>query len=248
MRKMFVAGIAGAIFIAGASIGIAAAPAIKILVNGKSLSDYKVINSQPYVQLNKIASLLNADVKFDSSKKTYTVNSKAIVQPTPQIQYVYVTPAPTETTIQTPIPTVTPAPTIATTDLTFPVNTVIDQGPMKLTVQSVTLTENYRKYSFGEKKRAVLLNVSIENTGTDKLTWYAYSWKLTTNTKEQVDSSIGDGFGEIMGGIIKKGVIAFEVTSELKDINSISLVLNRPMKLLGEFYGDDDKKVDFVLR
>jgi hypothetical protein len=71
------------------SIGVYAATAFKVTVNGKETKlDVKVINKVNYVPLNEFATLMGQDIKTDAKSSTITVTKKV-----------------------TPVPTITPSPT-----------------------------------------------------------------------------------------------------------------------------------------
>lgn len=229
-----------AIFFIGASMGVAATPAIKILINGKGFSDVKLINGQPYVHLGKVAQSLGAEIKLDSSKKTYTIKNKPT--PTPKIEYIH---QPPQIIYVTPVPTPTPTPSL---DTVVSTNITLFQGPMKMLIKSITLTPNYKAYeSDSSPERAIVFDVEIENTSDQKISWSRWGWIVTLNTKEQIDSSSSDFNSEWMAGIIRKGKVIFPTTSDLKDIKSLSLILNQPRNDANDDLGEPEKKLDFVL-
>ncbi len=76
-RKLLITLLLISAITASVSLGILAAPSLKLIVNGKSSSlEIKVINNVNYVPLNQFAALLGQDVKLDTKTNTVTVSTK----------------------------------------------------------------------------------------------------------------------------------------------------------------------------
>lgn len=82
-KKLLIAMSLTGIIALSVSIGVYAATAFKVTVNGKATKlDVKVINKVDYVPLNEFAALLGQDVKKDTKTNSITVTKKAAPVPT----------------------------------------------------------------------------------------------------------------------------------------------------------------------
>lgn len=65
--------------------GVYAAPAIKLIVDGKTIkTDVKLINSTSYVPLRAVSEALGAELKWDGATSTITINSANTIAPSDQ--------------------------------------------------------------------------------------------------------------------------------------------------------------------
>jgi hypothetical protein len=117
----------------------------------------------------------------------------------------------------------------------FTVNVVQTSGPIKLTISKVTLNPAYKKESYTEALKSVVLDVKIENTSAQKIDFTPTQSLAVFNTGEQVerletfmhsDNSLS---GDYLGKAIKSGKIVLKVkSSKLEAINSIQLNMDAP--------------------
>jgi hypothetical protein len=113
----------------------------------------------------------------------------------------------------------------------YPVNINVDSGPMKLNISKVTLDPAFKKNAYSQVYNTVVLDVTVENTSTDTVSWYPGYGTAVFNTKEQVTGDLYNSDqvgGDFIGKVIKTGKIVFVVKSDLKEINNISLVIDGP--------------------
>ncbi|TYP67711.1 stalk domain-containing protein [Paenibacillus methanolicus] len=189
---------------ASVAFGAFAANKLTLVVNGKvSSAETKVISGTTYVPLRAAAELLGAEVKYDASTGRVEINS-----------------ASGEYT--------TTGSTTKQTAKSYSVDVTVNGGPMVLKITKVTLDPTYKGYSFSTEERAVILDVSVENTSNDKVTWHVDQSEIVLNTKEQVEITLPSEnriSSEFNGKVVKKGQIVFPVKSELTDITDIRLLL-----------------------
>lgn len=84
-KKLLLSIVTIAVVVSVFSMGVLAAPVVKLIVNGKNTSlGVKVINNVNYVPLNKFAELLGQTVSVDKKKGTITVAKKTAPTPSPK--------------------------------------------------------------------------------------------------------------------------------------------------------------------
>lgn len=198
-KKLVLSLILATTVVVSATAGAFAATKIKLVVNGKLASaETKVIDGTTYVPLRAAAELLGASVKFDASTSTVTITSSGSTTPT--------------------------TPTQQSSLKSYNTNVTLNSGPMTLKISKVTLDPAYKEISFSSTTQpAMILDVTVENTTNDKLTWYVDQSVLVLNTKEQLektllsDTRISSDFN---GKVVKKGKIVYPVTSNFNEISS----------------------------
>lgn len=201
-RKVLLSLIAALVIISSVSVGAYAATKMKLIVNGKtSTVDPIVIKGVTYVPLRAAADMLGAKVNYDASTSTVTVTGNTVSPTTP-----------------------------ASTAKSYNVDITVNSGPMVLKISKVTLNPVYKQYSFEtETHNAIIMDVSVENTSDQKLTWFVDQSQLVLNTKEQIDGSlmVEDRISsDFNGKVVKKGQLAFPVKdSKLDDITSIRVLI-----------------------
>jgi hypothetical protein len=121
---------------------------------------------------------------------------------------------------------------------TFNVDTTINSGPMTMHITKVTLDPAF-KPEYQAAYKAIILNVSVENTSTDTVNWFPDQSTLVTNTKEQLNSSFDSDQvgGEFVGNVVKTGKIVFKTQSDLNAISSLTYKIDGPFKTIGDNVG-----------
>lgn len=133
------------------------------------------------------------------------------------------------------------------------------QGPIKVKITEVEkaklhlsekdfndLSINYSDLTNkGKDLNIVAIYLEIENTSDKSVDIYPTQGTLALNTKEQIEDRMifpgsEDLSGEYLGNTLKKGVVAFVVDSNLKDINSIQYKFEA-----SEEQGDSDEDINF---
>jgi hypothetical protein len=223
-RKFMFALIMALVAAVSLSVGVYAATDIKLFVNGKlSPVEVQIIDGSSYVPLRAVAEMLGADVKWDGDARTITITSKDAKKE------------------------------VATTPpKSFTVNVNMQSGPIKMNISKVTLDPAYSKGEYYSKVAAVVLDVTVENTSTDKVSWHPAQGTIVLNTKEQIDGDLfnsDDVGGEFLGKVIKKGKIVFPVkSSKFEDITSFNFTVD------GAFNSDsysrigNDQTVEVILK
>lgn len=190
-----------------ASIGAFAATKFTLVVNGKVANvEPKVIDGTTYIPVRAAAELLGADVGYDAVTRTVTVKSKDSGGSTSS------------------------GSAQVGTKKSYPVNVKVQSGPMVLTVSKVTLDPAYKQYSYeSETHKAIVLDVTAENTSDQTLTWYIDQSIAVLNTKEQIERTLMSDnriTSDFNGKVSKKGQIVFEVKdSGLEDVSDIRLLV-----------------------
>jgi hypothetical protein len=222
-KKLIIAlGLTGIIALS-VSIGAYAANPIKLFINGKAIAtDVQIVKGSSYVPLKVVSESLGAEVKWDGVARTITITSG--------------------TPTATPIPVNPPK--------SFDVNVNVESGPMKLSISKVTFDPAYKKAEYYPVKKVVIFDVTVENTSADTVGWNVTSGTIVLNTKEQVnaDSFSSDSVGgEFIGKVIKKGKIAFEVTSNFDEVNSINFKLDGAFNMKDYTRVGEDKTTEILL-
>lgn len=220
-KKLMIAlGLSG--IIAGSvAVGAYAASDIKLFINGKLInSDLQIVDGSSYVPLRVVSESLGADVKWDGTKREISISAKGF-DPS-----------------QANVP---PA-------KKYDVKVNVTSGPMKMDISKVTLDPAYKEYSFSDPVKAIILDVTTENTSVDTLDWYVAYGKAVTNTKEQIDGESGSEpiGGEYIGKVVKTGQVIFPVKGDLNSITSFNYVVSGPSGKSGRV--GEDKTVEIILK
>ncbi|WP_426452819.1 hypothetical protein ACP26L_12400 [Paenibacillus sp. S-38] len=95
----------------------------------------------------------------------------------------------------------------------FSTSIEVTSGPMRMQIFKVTLDPAYKKDDFPVPMKAVVLEVKVDNTSDERLTWQVSNGKIITNTREQAKASAASDpvGGEFNGKVFKTGKIVFEV-------------------------------------
>jgi hypothetical protein len=221
-KKIFIGlGLVGLIALS-ISIGAYAASDIKLFINGSAINaDIQIVNGSSYVPLRVVTESLGGKVVWDGDARTITITSGT----------------PSGTPAATSAPTPTPAPISAAKS--FAVNVNVESGPMKMNISKVTLEPAYKQYeSFSQPIKVLVLDVSVENTSSDAVSWAPEYGVIITNTKEQTQGyhysePVG---GDFLGNVIKQGKLRFEIRGDLSSINSFNFSIDPPI-------GNDYEKV-----
>jgi Copper amine oxidase N-terminal domain len=123
----------------------------------------------------------------------------------------------------------------------YTVNVSGTSGPMKISISKVTLDNSYDYNDYSNPIKAVVLDVTVENTSSGTVSWHPDQGTLVLNTKEQIEDPIlysDDLGGDFHGKVIKKGKIAFKTTSTFDLINSMNFIIdgafNEDLDRIGE--------------
>jgi hypothetical protein len=204
-KKIFIGlGLVGLITLS-ISIGAYAATDIKLFINGKAINaDLQIVNGSSYVPLRVVSESLGGKVVWDGDARTITITSGT--------------------------PAATPAP--ASTAKSFTVDVNVVSGPMKMNVSKVTLEPAYKQYqSFSQAIKVLILDVTVENTSSDAVSWSPAYGVILTNTKEQTQGyhysePVG---GDFLGNVIKKGKLIFEIGGDLSSITGFNFTIDPPI-------------------
>jgi len=222
-KKIFISlGIVG-ITIAIFASGVFAASDIKLFINGNAVnSDIQVINGSSYVPLRVVSESLGAIVKWDGVARTISITSG--------------TPAATPSPINSP--------------KSYAVNVNVESGPMKMNISKVTLDPAYQKSAYYPTVNAIIMDVTVENTSTDTVSWYTDQGTAVLNTKEQADADTFNSDqvgGDFIGNVVKSGKIVITVKSDLTQISSITYKIDGPHNANYDRVGDD-KTTEIILK
>ena len=127
-------------------------------------------------------------------------------------------------------------------------------GPIKYNVKAIqvsklTATTDDMAQALGIEKGKeaglVAMDVEVENTSDDTINFYFDQGKLTTNTKEQVESDIilSDSIdGEYLGKVSHKGTLMFILKNGKADkVNDLKLFVDAPSDKDFNTVGDEVK-------
>jgi hypothetical protein len=198
-KKVLVSTGITAIVAAAFSIGVYAASDIKLIINGKqATADVQIIDGSSYVPLRVVSEMLGANVKWDGDTRTITIAGKDYDP---------------NTAVKAPVKS-------------YDVNVSATSGPIKFTVNKVTLDPAY-KDRYSDAFNALILDVTAENTTDDTITFAPIHGSIAMNTKEQVDSgeTLSSDLtldGDYHGKVIKTGKIVYKIKGNLADITSLN--------------------------
>jgi hypothetical protein len=118
------------------------------------------------------------------------------------------------------------------TSKSYNVNVTKTSGPMKFTISKVTIEPKF-KSKLGGTYAAVVLDVKVQNTSTDKVTWHPAQGTYALNTGEQIDGSeilfnSGEVGGDFLKGTIKTGKIVLKVTRTIDSVNTVTINISGP--------------------
>lgn len=115
------------------------------------------------------------------------------------------------------------------------INKVVKSGPMNLTINAIQIgnlevAEDFRDTFDGKEKiTAITVEMKVENTSEDTISFYPDQATLTTNTGNQVeaDLSFSDNVGgDFYGKVNKEGNVVFFVDSPAEEIKNIKLIID----------------------
>lgn len=107
-----------------------------------------------------------------------------------------------------------------------------ESGPIKLTIEkangvSMKVNDGYVDMMGGEELEYIQVDMTVENTSEDHVTFYASQATMTTSTGEQIepDMFMSDHIdGEYLGAVTKSGTsFYFLENSKAEDVESIKL-------------------------
>jgi hypothetical protein len=122
-----------------------------------------------------------------------------------------------------------------TTSKSYSVNITQTAGPMKITISKVTVEPKFTN-KLTDPYPALILDVKVENTSKDKVTWLPTNAEFAFNTGEQVSGNdqilttfnSDDVGGEFLKGVIKTGKIVLKVNRSIDLINTIQIDIEGP--------------------
>lgn len=128
------------------------------------------------------------------------------------------------------------------------INETRESGPMELTIQSIQsgnlVVSDEFKDMFDGKDELTMINVEmrVENTSEDNVSWYPDQAVMTTNAGDQVDADplLSDSVGgEFFGPTNQEGSVLFLLDTLAEEIESVKLIINGPHDEDFETIGDD---------
>lgn len=193
------------------AVGAYASTDIKLFINGKLIqTDLQIVDGSSYVPLRVVSENLGANVKWDDATRTINITTAGSSSPDP----------------------VPPAPAASGSTKSFPVNVDITSGPMKMHISNVSLDPAYKQYeSFSKPIQILVLDVTVENTSADTVSWSPAYGVIVTNSKEQAQAyHYSDPVsGDFLGNVIKKGQLRFQILGDLNSISSFKYTIDSPI-------------------
>jgi hypothetical protein len=171
-----------------------------------------MINKKPYVPLKDIVTLFGGKVTYDKKRNSYKVTSKSYKPPT------------------------------NSRAKSYKVNVTGTSGPMKITINKVTVDPAYKYDPYLPAIKAIALDVVVKNTSSSKVSWYPTQGIFALNTGEQIEDAIlysQNVDGDFLGNTIKKGKIVLKVNSNLDRVNLIKCNIDGAFDESYEQIGDD---------
>lgn len=122
-----------------------------------------------------------------------------------------------------------------------------ESGPIKLTIEkangvSMKVNDDYVDMLGGKELEYIQVDMTVENTSDDHISFYASQATMTTSTGEQLESDMlmSDHIdGEFLGAVTKSGSsFYFLENSKAEDVESIKLFYSAPHDENFEDIGD----------
>lgn len=113
-----------------------------------------------------------------------------------------------------------------------------ESGPIKMTIEkangvSMKVSPDYQDAFGGEELEYIQVDMTVENTSDDHITFYASQAVMTTSTGEQIepDMLMSDHLdGEYLGAVTKSGSSFYILeNSKAEDVESIKLFYSAPV-------------------
>ncbi|MCA1028348.1 DUF4352 domain-containing protein [Cytobacillus kochii] len=130
----------------------------------------------------------------------------------------------------------------------------IEMGPMKLFIESVAILDvepnEDMKFMFDDKDkaRAVIVDMKVENTSDDDITFDPNSAIIVTDTGEQVESDLmlmGDAGGDFLGKVTKEGQTWWLLKDLEKDVKELTMIISPPYKTENWEDEGEEKRIKF---
>ncbi|WP_217586886.1 DUF4352 domain-containing protein [Lentibacillus saliphilus] len=128
-------------------------------------------------------------------------------------------------------------------------------GPIVLTINKVVtasgeLVEEMASILETDQLEYIQVDISVENTSEDDITFYAGQGKISTNTGEQLDPNMflsGHIDGDLMSGTKANDTFFYVLeNSKAEDVESIRMVFSAPHGT--ESFEDVGEKLDFEIQ
>ncbi|MBA2877198.1 hypothetical protein HNR63_000225 [Anoxybacillus kamchatkensis] len=195
------------------SAGVIAAPKVTLFFNNKAYkTDVRIINGKPYVPLADVVALFGGKMTYEKKSNSYKVTSKDY------------------------------KPVSTSAVQSFNVNVTGSSGPMKIKIHKVTLYPSYKYDPYLPPIRAIVLDVTVENTSSNKVSWYPVQGTFALNTGEQIEDAIlysENVEGDFLGRTVKKGKIVLKVKSDLNAVRSMQYYIHGAVGDSFETIGED---------
>jgi hypothetical protein len=215
-KKLFLSSIATTLMVSSFSIGVLAAPKLSVWFNGKAKNV-----SVKIIDKKAYVPLTDAASWF-GGKVAYDKKSNTYKVTSKDYH-------PSSNTVKS-----------------YNVNAVINSGPMKMTISKVTLDPKYKYDKYSSAIKALVMDVKVQNTSSNKLSWYPVQGIYALNTGEQIEDGImysENVDGDFLGKAYKSGKIVLQVKkSNLDSIKSLQISVD------GAFSTDNwDQRYDDVI-
>ena len=128
-----------------------------------------------------------------------------------------------------------------------------ESGPIKLTIEkangvSMAVSDDYIDFFETDQLEYIQVDMSVENTSDENITFYASQAVMTTSTGEQLESDMimSDHIdGEYIGAVKKSGSSFYILeNSNAEDVESIRLIFSAASD---ENYDDVGEKIDIEI-
>lgn len=133
---------------------------------------------------------------------------------------------------------------------THDINATYQTGPMTITVNKAQLsnikvsdqsTADMMSVPKDETVGLLVIDLTVENTSTDDISFYPNQSVIVTNTKEQIDCALwfSDSVGgDFLGQVVKNGQIYFFFNGPADEVNHIQWRIDSPFDTNYENIGD----------
>ncbi|MEB3750564.1 hypothetical protein EP10_001403 [Geobacillus icigianus] len=111
----------------------------------------------------------------------------------------------------------------------YTVNVMGASGPMKITINKVTVDPAYKYDPYLPPIKAVVLDVVVENTSSAKISWHPAQGIFALNTGEQIEDALlysQNVSGDFLGHTVKKGKIALPVHGDLERVRMVKCYIH----------------------